>query len=109
MQQSGVHNLRAMWVWYNSVEIVQNATSRQEFLQFCIEKKVNRLFFETLKIVVSDDLLAMFASFLEVSNWGDDSLFFQDAHNAGIEVEMLFGDPEWTYQENHHIVYELTR
>lgn len=55
-----------MWVWYNSVEIVQNTTSRRDFLQFCVEKKVNRLFFETLKIVANDDLLSMFASFLEV-------------------------------------------
>lgn len=84
----------AMWVW-NTSELLESSENTRRLFEFCARQNI------------SDIYLA-----IELERSGGDGLFtiaspqgyhtfLERAHQKGLRVEALAGDPEWAVDENH--------
>lgn len=76
---------RAMWVWNVNIPASKDATKK--LIEFCKSKNINRLYLS--------------ASNFNEQNIRNFRLFNQFAHNAGIFVHALAGDPRWGLERYH--------
>lgn len=80
--------IRALWVWGSRT--VLNHSARDELLAFAEQKRLNRLYLEASE-----------ALRYEPAALAD---FFRLGTQHGLEIELLFGQPDWALPENHHHV-----
>ena len=76
---------RAMWVWDVTLPASKDATKR--LLDFCKSKNINRLYLSAYN--------------LNEENSRNFRIFNQAAHNYGIFVNALGGDPRWGLERYH--------
>ena len=77
---------RAMWVW--DVKIFQDAKASRHLFDFCEERDINTLFYTAYQV--------------KGSAAGDYRRFNKSAHQRGIFVHALAGDPRWGFERYHH-------
>src|SRR5438045_3070844 len=82
-------NVRAVWVWHS--EEISDAKRAQALLDFVQSKHANRVYVQSQTLLSTQANRERLAQFLD------------DAHNAGIKVELLFGDAKWALGKNHGI------
>lgn len=83
--------VRAMWIWGS--EAVIDPARRSQLMDFAGDKGVTRFYAEAWSALVNEpDALAE---------------FIRTSHSRGIEVELLFGDREWAFYENHQTVLDI--
>lgn len=83
---------RAMWTWYDSD--VSTAARQNTLLNFAVERGVSVIFLHSESMLNKPALL---------------SRFLDRAAAKGIEVELLFGAPDWALTANHGIPLDLLR
>jgi|GEM_PF-5973558 len=76
---------RGMWVW--DATVATDTNKRDDLMDFAVSKGVNRLYLESEELILSNQ--AAITSFCIA------------AAQHGIEVELLFGNNQWTYSSNH--------
>jgi len=76
---------RAMWVWDVKIPASKEATKR--LLEFCRSRNINRLYLSAYNI--NEETAKNF------------KFFNQSAHNSGIFVHALGGDPRWGLERYH--------
>ena len=87
---------RALWVW-DSVPLLQDASARQHFLEFCRERGIDIAWLQVTRSVSGNRLQ-------HENGWRD---LLRDAHLAGVKIHALDGDPEYVRRERHYVVLTL--
>ena len=94
-QETKPMNVRAVWVWHS--EDVSDAKRAQALFDFVQSKKANRVYVQSQSLLSTKSDRARLAQFLD------------DAHDAGIKVELLFGDASWALKKNHQEALDLAQ
>lgn len=76
---------RAMWIWDRTVAL--DAGARSELLAFAEERAIDTVYLSAGALLQS--ARPALAEFIVA------------AHDAGVAVELLFGDPNWSKRQNH--------
>jgi len=86
---------RALWVWSHSV--VNDPAARAKFIDFCVRMRICTVYQESQGLVDSSAKQPVLRSFIN------------DLWAKGIQVELLFGNHEWTYTANHPAAVNLAK
>lgn len=96
MAETKAHASRALWVW-DSAPLLQEASARQRFLDFCRERGVNIAWIQVMRTLNGSRLQ-------HEAEWRD---LLREAHRAGIKIHALDGDPAYVLRERHYVVLTL--
>jgi len=91
-------DVRAMWLWGESTDIIVNAEAREDFFNFCSNppgfqsensipanpRPINRVYFNSTSYVRADS-----------ARRAKLHAFLKEAHQHGIQIEYLDGSPDW--------------
>jgi hypothetical protein len=88
--------ITAMWVW-NAQGILGEGGGSDRFFQFCAKTEVSRIF---LALYIATTPTPSGPNF-ELQHPDDYRKFLERAHQRGLQVEALAGNPEWAARENH--------
>ena len=80
----------AMWIW--SQESGLDKSKRGELLTFCIKHRIKILYFYTGRNTYTNNPTLL----------SNTKSFIREAHEKGIEVHGLTGDPSWIFPDNQH-------
>jgi len=86
---------RSLWVWSHSV--VTDTAARAKFIDFCNRMRICTVYQESQGLVDSSSQQPKLRSFVN------------DLWAKGIQVELLFGNAEWTYTANHPQAVNLAK
>jgi hypothetical protein len=88
---------RALWAW-NSASILENASSRLRFVDFCVEKGVDMAWLQVTRRVPGEPRLE------HAEEWRE---LLEVAHARGVRIHALDGDPENVLPGRHDSVLAL--
>ena len=82
---------RALWVWKPAV--ARDADDRKDFFEWAVKWGIGVVYLES-QVLLADEQKEL-------------REFIAEAHKHDMETQLLFGDPSWARNENHHIALAL--
>ncbi|KFI05632.1 hypothetical protein JN27_19325 [Massilia sp. BSC265] len=92
VQSTSATATRAMWSWFDSD--IATVAKQKSMLDFAAQRKINIIYVHSQSLLGKPALLAG---------------FIDRAAARSVKVELLFGAPEWSRAENHHLALDILK